>query len=114
MIRTLFAGLLLLIGMGAAQAHGKLEAASPAANAQLDAAPKEISLRFNEVLEPAFSNIALSDAQAKALPLPPATIEGKTMRTAVPVLGAGSYTVRWSAMTRDGHKVKGEYRFSVR
>jgi len=32
----------------------------------------------------------------------------------MPALPVGAYRVQWSAMTRDGHKVKGEYAFNVK
>ena len=38
----------------------------------------------------------------------------KSLSTQLPALSAGQYLVRWSTMTRDGHKVMGEYRFKVK
>ena len=32
----------------------------------------------------------------------------------VPGLAPGPYQVGWTAMTHDGHKVKGQYAFSVK
>lgn len=36
------------------------------------------------------------------------------MTAALPPLSAGAYRIRWSAMTHDGHKTKGEVTFKVR
>ncbi|UUZ48537.1 copper homeostasis periplasmic binding protein CopC [Massilia sp. B-10] len=118
--KNTFLSLMIAIGSlaaNAAQAHAKIEAAEPKADSELAAAPKEISLHFNEKLEPAFSKIALLDAKNAAIALPKAAIDktdGKTMSAPLPALSTGQYLVRWSAMTHDGHKVKGEYRFKVK
>ncbi|WP_426212104.1 copper resistance CopC family protein [Massilia sp. TWP1-3-3] len=101
----------------AAQAHAKIEAAEPRADSELAAAPKEITLHFNEKLEPAFSKIALLDARNVAISLPRIAIDkndAKSMSAQLPLLKSGPYLVRWSTMTHDGHKAKGEYRFKVK
>lgn len=100
-----------------AQAHAKIDTAEPKADSELSAAPKEIKLQFNETLEPAFSKIELLDAKNVAIKLPKAVVDkvdAKTMSAPLPELRAGQYLVRWTTMTRDGHKVKGEYRFKVK
>lgn len=100
-----------------AQAHAKIEAAEPKADSELAAAPKQISLHFNEKLEPAFSKIALLDAKNAPIPLPKIAIDkqdSKSMSAQLPMLKSGQYLVRWSTMTHDGHKAKGEYRFRVK
>ena len=110
-----------LIAVGAAtslaQAHAKIESSQPKANSQLTTAPAEIRLHFNEPLEAAFSKIELVDGKQAAVALPKIALDKadpKVMFTAVPALKPGRYEVRWSAMTHDGHKVKGQYAFSVK
>lgn len=100
-----------------AQAHAKIEAAEPKPDSELSAAPEKVRLHFNETLEPAFSKIELIDAKNVALKLPKAVVDKadtRTLSVQLPELTAGQYLVRWTTMTRDGHKVKGEYRFKVR
>ena len=100
-----------------AQAHAKIEAAEPKADSALTAAPKEIRLHFNEALEPAFSKIELLDSKNVAVKLPKRTVDkadNKVMSAPLPALKAGQYLVRWSAMTHDGHKTKGDYRFQLK
>lgn len=83
----------------------------------LDHAPTEVRLSFNETLEPAFSQIALTDAADKPVALARAKVDPATpsvLTAPLPALPAGQYHVRWSAMTRDGHKTKGEFTFSVK
>ena len=99
-----------------ARAHGKIVASEPTAGAELQTGPSHIRLRFNENLESAFSKIGLVDANARAITLPGITVDKmdpKVMFTDVPTLQTGQYRVRWSAMTRDGHKTTGEFGFKV-
>jgi methionine-rich copper-binding protein CopC len=100
-----------------AQAHARLESSEPQAAATLDSAPKQIRLKFNEALEPAFSKIKLTDASNAEVPLPPAKVDAadaSTMSVPTPILRAGAYHVQWSTMTHDGHKAKGEFVFTVK
>ncbi len=100
-----------------AQAHAKIETAEPKADSELRQAPKEIRLHFSDTLEPAFTKIVLLDGKNVVIKLPKAVVEkadAKTVSAQLPVLRAGEYLVRWSTMTRDSHKVKGEYRFKVK
>lgn len=101
----------------AAQAHAKIESSQPKADSVLQAAPKEIRLQFNEPLEAAFSKVQLVDAKEVDIALPKITLDKgnpKVMFTPVPVLQPGQYRVRWTAMTHDGHKVKGQFAFQVK
>ena len=98
-----------------AQAHAKLQSAEPKADSVLDAAPKTIHLQFSTNLEPAFSKIVLTDAKDAEVALPKTEVgKDNSMSSAVPALQPGVYHVKWSTMTRDGHKVKGEYQFTVK
>jgi len=100
-----------------AQAHAKLESSEPQAAAALDVAPKQIRLKFNEALEPAFSKIKLTDASYTEVSLPPAKVDAadaSTMSVPAPALRVGNYHVQWSTMTHDGHKAKGEFVFTVK
>lgn len=112
--QLLLAGV-LLSATAFAFAHAKLQAAEPKADSVLAAAPKTIHLAFNTALEPAFSKIELADPQDVAVILPKTTVGAdNSMSAEVPPIKPGEYHVKWSTMTRDGHKVKGEYKFSVK
>lgn len=100
-----------------ARAHAKIASSEPAPDSALQVAPKAIRLHFNEAIEPAFSKIALVDSQQLALVLPKVVLDKDdptTMSVAVPALASGTYSVRWTALTHDGHKVKGQYSFTVK
>ncbi|MDW3686535.1 copper homeostasis periplasmic binding protein CopC [Cupriavidus sp. CV2] len=100
-----------------ALAHGKLESADPAAGSTVDAPAGPLRLTFNEDLEPAFSNVSVADASGSPVSKEKAKVDSSNPRVlmvAVPKLSPGSYAVRWTVMTHDGHKVKGDYKFTVK
>ena len=100
-----------------AQAHAKLESSDPKAGSTLDSAPRTVRMTFNEALEPAFSKVAIVDAANTATPLTHVEIDKanpKVMSATLPPLRPGQYKIQWSTVTNDGHKVKGEFGFSVK
>ncbi len=100
-----------------AWAHAKLVAAEPKAAAVLSAAPATIRLQFNDHVELPFCRVKLvsaKDAVIEALAIVPDQNEPKAFIATLPPVPAGEYRLVWSAITRDGHKVKGEYAFSVK
>ncbi len=100
-----------------AWSHARLSQSTPAADAVLAKAPKEVRVRFTEPLEGSFSGIRLTDAAGKELTPGKAVVDSgdsTAMRLSLPVLESGIYRVHWSVVTRDGHRVKGEYSFTVK
>ena len=98
-------------------AHAKLQSSDPRAGSTLEAAPKQVRLKFNEALEPAFSKIKVTGPRNSEIPVTATTVDktDPTVMTApLPALSAGEYHIQWSTMTRDGHKVKGEVTFKVK
>jgi methionine-rich copper-binding protein CopC len=110
-----FAGTLALSPF--AQAHASLKSSLPAANATLEAAPKDISLTFSEKVEESFSAVALEDAAGKDVTAAKAHIDatdGATLHLDAPLLRSGVYTVRWVAVAHDGHRRTGHFKFTVK
>jgi methionine-rich copper-binding protein CopC len=104
---------------GPALAHAKLVRSNPAMNAAV-AAPKAITLTFDEKIVPAFSSFTVSMPMgSQTMQVPVKTHvdkDGKTL-TGVPTgkLTAGSYVVHWTvAAADDGHKMSGDLNFKVR
>lgn len=100
-----------------AWSHARLSQSTPAADAVLVAAPQKVRVQFNEPLEGMFSGIQVTDAAGKQLTSDKAVIESgdsTAMHLSLPALKAGTYRVQWSAVTRDGHRVKGAYSFTVK
>lgn len=100
-----------------AAAHASLKSSSPQAGAVLAAAPKQISLTFNERVEGAFSSVTVADGQGKTIATEKAQVDQadpSVVRLDVPALSVGTYTVRWAVAGHDGHRRKGEFKFTVK
>lgn len=106
-----------LVFSSAAFAHAKLESSSPQANAVVSPAPTQVRLQFSEQLELPFSKVKLVDEKGLVIEATKTALDSanpKVLIATVPVLHAGAWSVQWSTVTRDGHKVKGQYDFKVK
>jgi methionine-rich copper-binding protein CopC len=100
----------------AALAHAHLVRANPAAGSTVEAAPSEVSLKFNERLEPAFSSAVIRDSAGKQVDKADAHVDKAdrtVVRVSLPALDPGVYTVEWRVMSSDSHKVNGNFTFKV-
>lgn len=98
-------------------AHAKLQSSDPQAGSAIASAPKQVRLKFNEALEPAFSKITLEGADHKEIAVTAVAVDKddpSVMMAQLPALPAGEYRILWSAMTHDSHKMKGEVPFTVK
>lgn len=100
----------------AAQAHAHLDHAAPAVGSTVKTAPKDVTLWFTEAVEPKFSSIEVRDAKGAAMQSGSAQgVAGNTaeLRVAVKPLAAGTYTVKWRALSVDTHRTQGSFTFTV-
>ncbi|MBO0749677.1 MAG: copper homeostasis periplasmic binding protein CopC [Porphyrobacter sp.] len=98
-------------------AHAKVVSSNPAPNAAV-AAPKQISVTFNEKLVPAFSKVEVSMAgmNMKVPVKISVSTDGKTI-VAVPqgAFMKGNYVIKWSAAAADdGHHTTGTIPFKIK
>lgn len=97
---------------GTASAHAHLHMSIPANHSVVAAAPKQISLEFNEPVQLTSVTIQKGDGNATKLgPLPDAAAKEVTL--AVPQLDAGNYIVKWRAVSDDGHITADKFLFTV-
>jgi methionine-rich copper-binding protein CopC len=97
-------------------AHATPTSRDPAPDTEV-AAPSAVTIRFSEPLEPAFSKLALVDANDRPVASAASQVDPqdtKTMHLALQPLAPGRYTVQWTAVAEDGHRTKGSYAFSVK
>ena len=97
-------------------AHGALKQAEPAADAVLDSVPRMIRLTFTEPAELAVGRVELTGPGGWAVGLTPLRHgDSSTVMIAdiLEPLIAGEYTVAWQVAGRDGHPVRGTYRFRI-
>jgi copper resistance protein C len=98
---------------GPAFGHAKLRSSVPAADTQLQVAPKSLTLTFNEDVQLAVLTLT---ATGKTIPVAvdrsaPAAPQVSVM---LPALAAGKYQVQWSALSPDdGHVAKGTFSFVI-
>ncbi len=118
---TMAIGTLAALAIGllatSADAHPKLNSASPAADVSSKVSPTEIKLNFSEDVIAKFSGVEIKDESGQAIPTGvPVTDPKDRKQLVVPLrapLTAGHYTVTWHAVSEDTHRVKGEYSFGV-
>ena len=102
-----------IVAAGPCRAHAKLQSSTPANNAQLAAAPKTLTLKFNEAAQLAVLKL-LVDGKEIPVPLDKDTKPGQTFTLTLPALSPGHYTVQWTAVAADdGHVTKGSFVFSI-
>ena len=115
---TFFAGFLVLVMSGQAIAHANLDSATPAIAGTVTASPTELDLKFSEALELKFSGMKVVGPDSAAVATGVAFLaKGDESTLVVPVsatLAAGTYTVDWHVLSKDGHKTRGSYTFTVK
>ena len=106
----------VVFGASAAFAHAHLVRATPGEGGIVAASPSEVTLKFNEKLEPAFSTVVIRDSAGKQVDKADAHVDKAdhtVVRVSLPPLEAGVYMVEWRAMSADTHKVNGNFTFRV-
>ncbi|TVY05527.1 hypothetical protein FPZ49_29850 [Paenibacillus cremeus] len=101
--------------VGKASAHASLVDASPAVNAELQQAPGQIALTFNERLEDGLYYIRIFDTNKKRLTDRAAVLNEThtVLSLELPKLGQGNYIVTYHVISADGHPIDGTYLFAV-
>jgi methionine-rich copper-binding protein CopC len=98
----------------AAFAHAHLLSSTPAANATVHGGDVAFELRFNSRVDGHRSVLTLVTGDGHAQALTMGNQSAETNLNAHATLTPGSYTLRWQALSTDGHITRGEIPFSVR
>lgn len=109
------AALLLLVG-GEAGAHSFPERAEPRVGAVVHVPPGQVRIWFDGDLEPAFSRVTVTRSDGQAVDLGDARVDPQShrlLRVGLPALPPGTYRVRWSVVSVDGHRTQGDYTFTI-
>jgi len=117
-VLALLAGSSTAMTFGASLVHNHLVKSSPSEGDSLRAAPVEIKLWFSERPEVAFTSATLIRGNADSTRIGPlkaaATDDTLAVKVAVPAtLEPGTYVVAWRTASRDGHAIRGRFRFTV-
>jgi len=107
---------LIVAGASTAWAHAELKQATPAVDGKVQTAPTEVTLKFSERLEPAFTAVIVRNAVGKRVDKTNGEIDKAdrtVMRTSLESLSPGIYIVEWRALTADTHRTEGAFIFRV-
>jgi methionine-rich copper-binding protein CopC len=103
----------MLLGMAtAAEAHARLDHAVPAVGSTVASSPGQVTLYFTETLEPKFSGGEVRNASGARVDHG-SSVSGNVLRLSVGALPAGSYSVKWHALSVDTHRTQGSFGFQV-
>jgi copper transport protein len=109
----LFAAFVALVLPAESFAHATLEQTSPGFSERLPSPPPTLTLRFDQYVKPLPRSLQLYSERG-GIPLARVRGNGRTLQASLPHLRRGGYTVRWHAMSGDGHVVSGVFTFGVR
>jgi copper transport protein len=104
---------LALIFPAQALAHATLETTTPKYRATVSTSPRSISLGFDQYVKALPGSIQLYSAAQRVRVLR-VWSDGRYVKASLPRLPRGPYTVRWHALSGDGHVVSGVFTFGVR
>jgi copper transport protein len=100
---------------GAASAHARLVQTVPSFKQRLTSAPAQVLLRFDQRVTALPGAIRVYSAGGKLVSGPAHTdADTRRVMASLPRLSRGAYTIRWSAISSDGHVISGVYTFGVR
>lgn len=112
-----FAAALLLACSQWASAHAHPKQQAPGAGQTVGTDTKQVSIEFDDALEPAFSSIKVTDATGADSTNGKSSIDPndkKHMTVTLGPLKPGAYSVAWVAVAADGHRTQGHYNFLVK
>lgn len=98
-----------------AEAHARLVSANPS-NGSTVGPVRTISLTFSERFAVPFSTVEVEDGRGRGIALTKTVSEdGRTLGGAFAApLPTGTYRVTWAIAAADGHRMTGNYSFTVR
>lgn len=118
-LRALAVALALLLPGAAAcpaWAHATPQQQSPAAGETLARAPTVVRITFDEALVGRGCEIRVEDARKRLVSRGHARVDPaqpRVLEVALEPLAPGTYDVSWIAISRDGHRTRGDYSFTV-
>jgi copper transport protein len=102
-----------LAAPSAAWAHAALIETSPSFRERVEGAPRVVELRFNKAVSAFPESIRVYTARGRVVSGRARNTDDWIVRVPVRGVGRGAYTVRWHALSGDGHVISGVYTFGV-
>ncbi len=108
------AALLVMGGTGAALAHARMTASVPEDGATVPAGLSHIEMKFSHRMRLALVRVRrAADNQEVAIKGGLPKTFADAAKVTVDALPAGAYHVSWTAVSEDGHVIKGHFAFTV-
>jgi copper transport protein len=102
-----------LVFPASALAHATMEQVSPGFRERVATSPRELVFRFDQHVQVVPGSVQVFSQRGSVGSIGART-EGRFMKARLPKLANGAYTVRWHALSSDGHVVSGVFTFGVR
>jgi methionine-rich copper-binding protein CopC len=102
-----------LLAASDASAHAFLDHADPRVGNKVATPPHEVTLFFTQKLEPAFSNVTVTNAAGQRVDTGRPRISGNQMSVSLRPGGTGTYHVTWHVLSVDAHTTDGNFTFQV-
>src|ERR671915_895109 len=106
----------LVLACAPALAHANLVETSPPQGSEVSKPPERVELHFSEPVDAEFDPVVVRGAGGARVDAHDARVDPEDARVVladVEKLSKGSYTVKWSVTSIDGHVVDGRYAFVV-
>jgi copper transport protein len=115
MRRLALVAFLALAFPSAAAAHATLERTTPKVQGRVAAAPRIVRLDFDQDVKPLANSVRVYTNDGRLVSGPArSAATGREIVAPLRRLARGAYTVRWHAISGDGHVVSGVFTFGVR
>jgi copper transport protein len=113
--RLLLVALLALAFPASASAHATLTKTAPAFGTRVEQSPKVVRLTFDQSVDALVDAIRVYTGNGRLVSgAARSSADGRVVSAPVSRLPRGGYTVRWRAVSADGHVVSGVWTFGVR
>ena len=113
LMKQVCAWLLFAVGTSVAMAHTSATSTTPATNSVLDASPPKIGIAFKEAARLTSVVVHREGQSDRKLTFAPDS-SATEFSVDNPALEAGKSEVRWTALSKDGHVVKGTIVLTVK
>ena len=116
-LTALVASAAVLGAAPSAWTHAFLDHASPAVGSSVPASPPVVTLWFTQDLEPAFSNVTVTNDAGQRVDLSNAQIpQGSPdeLQIGLKPLTPGTYLVSWHVVSVDTHPTEGTFTFDIK
>ncbi|MFT6926818.1 MAG: methionine-rich copper-binding protein CopC [Psychromonas sp.] len=103
----------LLVLSNLAIAHSHLKLSFPKYGSELNTPPEDLILEFSSQVKLVKLQLIDESGEKIKLNVKPSENFKTSFSIALPILDSGSYNVKWMAMGKDAHKLKGDLPFTV-